>query len=193
MLIAGLTGGMACGKTFVAHALRELGAYVIEADELGHQVLAPGGEAHAQVEAAFGVTDRAQLAALVFGKPAELARLNALVHPAVRERMRRAIEDIAARDAHAVVFYVAAILIESGGFEGMRKLVVVHCTRRQQIERSLERPGATEASVLARLEHQMPLTEKIARADYLIDTSGTKEETLRQTKMVYEDLRKLAA
>ncbi len=86
MLIAGLTGGMACGKSFVADALRELGAYVIEADELGHQVIGPDGEARTQVLAEFGETDRSKLPAIVFGKPDRLARLNAIVHPAVRQR-----------------------------------------------------------------------------------------------------------
>ena len=193
MLIAGLTGGMACGKSFVADALRELGAYIIEADELGHQVIGPGGEARAQVLAEFGETDRSKLAAIVFGKPDQLAKLNAIVHPAVRQRARRMIEEIGARDPHAVIVYVAAILIESGGLEGGGKTIVVTCMREQQIERALERPGATEASVMARLTHQMPVAEKVARADYVIDASGTKDDTLRQTKMVFEELRKMAA
>ena len=193
MLIAGLTGGMACGKSFVAEALRELGAYVIEADELGHQVIAPDGEAAAQVTAQFGSTDRAKLAAMVFGKPDQLAKLNAIVHPAVRAGALRLIEEIASRNPHAVVVYVAAILIESGGLDGLSKLIVVTCAREQQFARALERPGATEASVTARLAHQLPMAEKIARADYVIDTSGTKEETLRQTKLVFEELRKLAS
>jgi dephospho-CoA kinase len=193
VLIAGMTGGMACGKSFVAHALRELGAYVIEADELGHQVIAPGGEARERVLAEFGETDRAKLAAMVFSRPEELEKLNAIVHPAVRQRAWRLIEEVRARDPHAIAIYVAAILLESGGLEGMNKLIVVTCAREQQIARALERPGATEASVMARLEHQMPIAEKIARADYVIDTSGTKEETLRQTKIVFEQLRTLAA
>jgi dephospho-CoA kinase len=193
MLIAGLTGGMACGKTFVADALRDLGACVIEADQLGHEVIGPDGEARAAVLAEFGETDRTKLAAMVFGRPERLARLNAIVHPAVRARARRFIEQTAARDPHAVIVYVAAILLESGGLEGTGKLIVVTCPREQQIARAMERPGATEAAVLARLEHQMPMEEKIARADYVIDTGGTKESTLRQTKMVFEQLRKLAA
>lgn len=193
VLIAGLTGGMACGKTFVAHALGEMGAYVIEADELGHEVLGPDGEARAQVLAGFGETDRAKLAAMVFGHPELLAKLNAIVHPAVRARVRRSIEEIGARDPRAVIVYVAAILIESGGLDGLKKLIVVTCPREQQIARAMERPGATEAAVLARLEHQMPLADKIAHADYVIDTGGTKESTLRQTKMVFEELRKLAS
>lgn len=192
MLIAGLTGGLACGKSFVASAMRELGAHVIEADELGHQVLAPGGEAHDAVVAAFGTADRGQLAQLVFGKPEELARLNAIVHPAVRVRVRKMIDEARLLDPHGVVIYVAAILIESGGLKDVERLIVVHCQEDQQVARALERPGATRDAVLARMKHQMPLAEKLAKADFQIDTSGTKDETLRQTKMVFEELRKLA-
>ena len=200
MLIAGITGGMACGKSFVANELRKLGAYVIEADEVGHEVLAPSGEASAQVIAEFGTgvaaeaggVDRARLAAVVFGNPAALARLNAIVHPAVRDRARREAAEIATRDPEAVIVYVAAILIESGGLADLSRLIVVKCSPEQQLARALERPGATPESVKARLEHQLPMAEKLARADSVIDTSGTKEETLRQTKIVFEELRKLA-
>ncbi len=200
MLIAGLTGGLGCGKSFVGHALEELGAHVIEADDAGHQVLLPTGEAYQPVLKEFGEViltasgeiDRSRLAAAVFGKPQQLAKLNAIVHPAVRERARRSIEKIAASEPKAVIVYVAAILLESGGLPGMQKLIVVNCTPEQQFERALERPGATPDSVRARLAHQLPIAEKLARADYVIDTSGTKEETLRQTKIVLEELKTLA-
>jgi dephospho-CoA kinase len=192
MLIAGLTGGMACGKSFVARALAEWGCSIIEADELGHDVLLPGGDAFEPVVAAFGreilnsegQIDRAALAARVFGNPAELARLNAIVHPAVRNLALRRMQESTA----SVVIYVAAILIESGAYKDVQKIIVVACSREQQIERSLDRPGATEADILARLERQMPLEEKKKHADYLIDTSGTREDTLRQTRIVWEDL-----
>ena len=184
---------MACGKSFVAAELGRLGAHTIEADELGHQVLAPGGEAHDAVRSAFGTADRAELAALVFGKPDELARLNAIVHPAVRERCAKMVAEILAADPAAVVIYVAAILFESGGMPGMQKTIVVTCQEDQQMERALERPGATREKVRARLAHQMPLAEKLAKADYVVDTSGTKEDTLRQTKLVFDELRRLAA
>ncbi|MGA2715929.1 MAG: dephospho-CoA kinase [Bryobacteraceae bacterium] len=201
MLLVGLTGGMACGKSFVAAALRELGCYVIEADELGHEVLRPDGEAYAEVVAAFGtgildvqgLIDRPKLAAIAFGDPAQLERLNAIVHPAVRKRAQRQFREIADRDPHAVVIYVVAILIESGAWRGMDKIIVVSCDREQQIARAMHRPGAVESGVLARLENQMPLDKKRAFADYAIDTSGTKEDTLRQTAIVYEDLRRLAS
>jgi dephospho-CoA kinase len=200
MLRVGLTGGMACGKSFVAGALRDLGCEVIEADETGHEVMRPGGEAYAPVVAAFGpaildeqgAIDRPKLAALVFGNPEQLERLNAIVHPAVRKRALRQLAEIGERDPRAIAVYVAAILIESGAWREMDKIIVVSCERAQQIERAMHRPGAVESGVLARLESQMPLEKKLTFADYVVDTSGTKEDTLRQTAKVYEDLRRLA-
>jgi dephospho-CoA kinase len=200
MLRVGLTGGMACGKSFVAIALRDLGCEVIEADETGREVMQPGEEAYAPVVAAFGsgildeqaAIDRPKLAALVFGNPEQLERLNAIVHPAVRKRALRQLAEIGARDQHAIAIYVAAILIESGAWREMDKMIIVSCARAQQIERAMHRPGAVESGVLARLESQMPLEKKLTFADYVVDTSGTKEDTLRQTAKVYEDLRRLA-
>ena len=200
MLRVGLTGGMACGKSFVATALRDLGCDVIEADETGREVMQPGGEAYAPVAAAFGsgildehgAIDRPKLAALVFGNAQQLERLNAIVHPAVRKRALERLAEIGERDPHAIAVYVAAILIEAGAWREMDKIIVVSCTRAQQIERAMQRPGAAESGVLARLESQMPLEKKLTFADYIIDTSGTKEDALRQTAKVYEDLRRLA-
>jgi dephospho-CoA kinase len=201
MLIVGLTGGMACGKSFVAAALRELGCYVIEADNVGHEVIQPDGEAYAEVVAGFGTgildehgaIDRSKLAARVFGDAAQLERLNSIVHPAVRKRAQRQFGEIGERDPHAVIVYVAAILIESGAWREVDKIIVVSCDRAQQIARAMHRPGAVESGVLARLENQMPLEKKLTFADYVIDSSGEKEDTLRQTAKVYEDLRRLAS
>jgi len=187
MLIAGLTGGMACGKSFVARAFADLGCYVMEADEIGHEVLQPGGAAHDAVMAAFGTTDRAELAQKVFSDPAALARLNAIVHPAVRVAAMKRAE----ASGHDIVIYVAAILIESGAYLGVDKVIVVSCDEADQMERALGRPGATEEAIRARLARQMSLSEKRKFADYVIDTRGAKEDTLRQTKEVYEQLRRL--
>jgi len=200
MLKVGLTGGMACGKTFVAATLARLGCYIVEADEVAHEVIAPGGEAYDAVIAAFGKDildgekriDRAVLAARVFNQPEELDRLNGIVHPAVRTRALRDFADIGARDAHAVVVYVAAILIESGAWREVDKIIVVSCTREQQMARAMHRPGATEAGVYSRLERQMAVDEKKKFADYVIDTSGEKEDTVRQTERIYDELRRLA-
>lgn len=201
MLKVGLTGGMACGKSVVADALGKLGCHVIEADTVGHRVLDPGGEAFAAVVVEFGdgILDedrrivRARLAQRVFGDPAALERLNAIVHPAVRARALREFGEIERCDPHGIVVYVAAILIEAGAHREVDKIIVVSCTREQQIERALQRPGASEGSVLARLERQMPLEKKMELGDYIIDASGTEAETVRQTEEVYRDLRRLAS
>jgi dephospho-CoA kinase len=201
MLIAGLTGGLGCGKTSVASALRDLGCYVIEADDLGHEALRPDGPAYAATVAAFGegivgeegAIVRSRLAAIVFSDPAQLLRLNAIVHPAVHELAHQRFREIGKRDPLAIVIYVAAILVETGGYREFPKLIVVHCTRQQQIERALQRPGAKLADILARLERQFPIENKLKLADYVIDAGGTIEETLRQTKMVFNDLKKLAS
>jgi dephospho-CoA kinase len=205
MLKVGLTGGMACGKSFVAAEFARLGCHIIEADEVGHEVLEPGGEAYDAVVAAFGPEilgaeipgsasriDRTKLGAQVFNDPVQLGKLNAIVHPAVRTRANRAFAEIGARDPHAIIIYVAAILIESGAYKEVDKIIVVSCDRAQQIERAMHRPDATEAGVLARLERQMPLEKKKEFADYIIDTSGAKDAALRQTEMVYRELRRLA-
>jgi dephospho-CoA kinase len=200
MLKVGLTGGMACGKSFVAVELSRLGCHVIEADDVGHQVMEPGGEAYNAVLSAFGTgildargaIDRSRLAEKAFSIPELLETLNAIVHPAVRARAARQFQQIGASDPHGIVVYVAAILIESGAYREVDKIVVVSCTREQQIDRAMHRAGASEAGVLARLERQMPLEEKRELADYIIDTSGAREDTLRQTEIVYEDLLKLS-
>jgi dephospho-CoA kinase len=196
MLIAGLTGGLASGKSFVAAAFDELGCHVVEADALGREVMQPGGSAYDEILATFGdgimneagSINRQALASIVFTDPEALRKLNAIVHPAVRELSRLRFRGSERR----LGIYVAAILVETGAWREFTKLIVTACTREQQIERALRRPGATRADVLARLERQLPLENKTEVADYVIDTGGVTEETLRQTKMVYEDLRRLA-
>lgn len=193
MLIVGLTGGLACGKSFIAAELARLGCHVVEADELGHQVLEPGGEAYDATLKEFGTVDRSLLAQKVFSDPTQLARLNAIVHPAVHARAQRILDQIRTGDPRGIAIYVAAILVETGTWRDFDKLIVADCSRATQIERATGRAAATEAGVLARLDRQLPSERKRERADYVIDTNGTKEETIRQIKMVYEELRKLAS
>jgi dephospho-CoA kinase len=207
MLTVGLTGGMACGKTHVARELRRLGCYILEADEIGHEAMMAGQPAYTGIINAFGreilnadgTVNRAALAARVFGKPAELERLNAIVHPAVHEEEKKRTAEIAARDPHVIVVHVAAILIESGAYKNVDRIIVVSCTREQQIERALHRARALHpegdvdvSAIIARLDNQMPLEKKKEFADYLIDASGTEDETLRQTRIIWEDLKRQA-
>src|SRR5579862_7896568 len=197
MLKVGLTGGLACGKSFVGQSLADLGCHLLQADQLGHEVLAQGGEAHGAVVQAFGAgvvnadgeIDRRALAAQVFGSEERLALLNSLVHPPVVRREEEWLARTAAADPHGIAVVEAAILIETGSYKRFDKLIVVSCTAEQQVARSMKRDGVAREEALARISRQMPLAEKRRFADFVIDTSGLKEDTLRQTREVYETLR----
>ena len=197
MLKVGLTGGLACGKSFVGAALAEYGCFVIQADELGHEVLAPDGEAYGDVVREFGADilgpdgriDRSRLAARVFDSPQNLARINSIVHPRVVRREEQLLAGFAAREPRGIAVVEAAILIETGSYRRFDRVILVTCLEEQQVERALRREGALLADVRARLNRQMPLDEKRKFADFVIDTSGEKESTLRQTRAVYEALR----
>ena len=193
MLRVGLTGGLASGKSFVGHALASLGCRLIEADDLGHQVLLPGAEVYDGVVAEFGNgildpdgrIDRRKLAAIVFEKPELLEKLNRLVHPAVVAREERLIAEIGRADPRAIAVVEAAILVETGRYKSFDRLIVVACTLELQMERALERGTHSKEEILARLSRQLPLEEKLRVADYVIDTSGPKEATLEQVRKVY--------
>jgi dephospho-CoA kinase len=198
MLRVGLTGGLASGKSFVGQALARLGCRLIQADELGHQVLLPGAEAYDGVVREFGerileadgTIDRQKLAAEVFERPDRLDALNRLVHPPVIRREEKLMAEIAAEDPQGIAVMEAAILIETGSYKRFQKIVLAVCRPEQQIERAVER-GLTREEAVARVERQMPLEEKRKYADYIIDTSGSKEDTLRQVREVHEVLRSI--
>lgn len=199
MLLVGLTGGLASGKSFVGRALAEMGCLLIEADQLGHKVMVKGAEAYGAILAEFGSSilneeaeiDRHKLGALVFDNPGLLAKLSAIVHPYVRARGRRLEEAFAEREPHGICVTEAAILVETGSFRDYDRLIVASCTEEQQVERAILRDHLTREEVLHRLRRQMPLEQKVKYADYVIDTSGTKEHTLDQTRTMYASLRSL--
>lgn len=196
MLKVGLTGGLASGKTYVAECFRSFGARVIHADEIGHQVLAPDGEAFGEVVAEFGSAilasdgsiDRKALAAIVFPSPEKLERLNALVHPHVWRRQERFFEQVAQEDSDAVAVVEAAILIETGSYKRYDRLVVAACSEQEQVRRFIAREGGTQEQARARMARQMPLAEKLPVADYVVDTSGSKAETRKRAAVVYAKL-----
>lgn len=200
MLRVGLTGGLASGKSFVGRALADLGCLLVKADELGHLVLEPDGEAFEAVVKEFGrgilgengAIDRKRLASEVFNRPDRLAALNAIVHPPVIRLEEKIIEEFASRKPDGIAVMEAAILIETGSYKRFDKLIVAVCTPEQQVQRASERDGLTREEALARIARQMPLAEKLKYADYVVDTSGAKEDTLRQVKEVWNRLRSLA-
>lgn len=199
MIRAGLTGGLATGKSFVGRVLEELGCHVVRADDLGHQVMLPGAEAYDAIVREFGAgilgpegnIDRRKLAGQVFSDPDKLSRLNNIVHPAVFRREEQFVENVRQTDPSGIVVVEAAILVETGRYRWFDRLILVVCTPEQQVERALERDGISREEVMVRLNRQMPLEEKRKFADYVIDTSGPKEQTIEQTRKVYESLRSM--
>jgi dephospho-CoA kinase len=203
MLRVGLTGGLASGKSFVGQTLTDLGAdlgcLLIQADELGRQVQEPGGEAYEGVVREFGRgilkedghIDRRRLAAEVFRDPERLHKLNALVHPWVHARRRKLEEDFARAHPDGIAVTEAAILVETGSYRDYDRLIVAFCRAEQQVERAMARDGLTREEVLDRMRQQMPLEEKVKYADYVVDTSGPKADTVSQTQAVYNSLRNL--
>ena len=197
MLRVGLTGGLATGKTFVGRALANLGCHLLQADELGHAALEPGGGAYQGAIEAFGLEilddggriDRRRLGLRVFASPEDLARLNALVHPVVIAQQQTWFEELERRDPRAIGVVEAAILIETGSYRRFSKLILAVCEPDRQIERAMKRDGLSREEVLRRLDRQMPLDEKRRYADYVIDTSGDKAGTLDQVARLYALLR----
>jgi dephospho-CoA kinase len=199
MLRVGLTGGLASGKSLIASELARLGCHVIEADSLGHEVLRPGGEAYEAVVNEFtaaailepdGTINRRRLAAIVFEHPERLKALTAIVHPAVRRLSLAKSAALNEIDRGGILIYEAAILVETGGFRDFEKLIVAACPEEVQIERAMARDNSTREAVLARLQQQLPLSEKVRYADFVVDTSGSKEQTVEQTRSVFERLKK---
>lgn len=197
MLLVGLTGGLASGKTLVGKELARQGCHLIQADELGHRVLLPDGEAYAAVVREFGCDildgdgriNRRTLGGLVFNDPTRLAALSAIVHPAVGRLQKQIVDGLAETDPDGIVVVEAAILVETGSYRNFERLIVAVCTVEQQIARSMHRDGLSREEVMVRLSRQLPLEQKKRLANYVIDTSGLKEATIEQTREVFRSLR----
>ncbi len=195
ILRAGLTGGIASGKTTVAGFFAELGAYVLDADRIAHDLIRRDGEAFVEVVARFGdsILDEAgeirrpALGRIVFSDPAALADLNAILHPRILPEAERRIAHYLGGGHATVAVLDAALLVEAGIHRKLDRLVVVRCSRDAQVRRLLAR-GMSSAEAEARIDAQAPLEEKIAVADYVIDTETTLRETRSQTERTYARL-----
>ena len=201
MLKVGLTGGIAAGKSVVGEMFAALGAHVIQADEISHQLMQPGEAVYREVVAHFGAeildpdgsVNRARLAELAFGsKPSRVQELNQIVHPAVIRREEEWMEEMRRRDPHAVAVVEAALILEAGMARGLDRLVVVTCRPEQRVERWARRLKVDEETarreVTRRMAAQLPDEEKIKAADYVVDNSGSLDETSRQVKEIYSKL-----
>jgi dephospho-CoA kinase len=200
MLRIGLTGGIASGKSTVASMLRDLDCPVLAADALGHELLEPGQTAYAEVVREFGIdildsygnVDRTALGEIVFADEERRGKLNAILHPRIREIIEKWFAALDQPGGPELAIVEAALIIEAGFNQKLDKLIVCWCRRAQQVERLLER-GLTEEQALQRIAAQMPMEEKRSLADETIDCSGTLEETERAVEQVVKRLMDAAA
>lgn len=201
MLKVGLTGGIASGKSLVSQMLTDLGAHTIDADEIAHQLMQPGEPVYNDVVSAFGdavlnpdkTVNRARLAELAFDKRRpRIYELNRMVHPGVIQRYETWMDDIGRREPDAIAVLEAALVFEAGLRRRLDKIIVVTCKPQQRIERWAQRfhldAETAKTEITRRMMAQAPEEAKIQAADYVIDNSGTVEETRSQVKKVYDAL-----
>ncbi len=191
MKVLGLTGGIGSGKSMVLSMFANLGAEVIDADQLAREVVEPGQPALEEIATAFGRDmlmpdgrlDRGKLARIIFADPVARARLNAITHPRIRERMAT---EMALRGSRPGLLIVdIPLLYENGRSDTVESVIVVWVDAKTQLRRLTERDGLTPDEARQRIAAQMPLDEKRARADLVVDNSGSRENTRRQVEAIY--------
>lgn len=198
MVVIGLTGGIASGKSTVSQYLRELGAPVIDADAIVHELQQPGTPVTAAIAREFGPgvirpdgsLDRAALGAIIFADASRRKALEAIVHPAVRERMWSEVERYRAEGRPAVILDVP-LLIESKIHRTVDRVWVVYIDRELQMERLIDRDGLTPEQAGQRISAQMSLDEKRQYADLIIDNRGTREQTRSQVEQAWREASKI--
>ena len=207
MLKVGLTGGISSGKSVVGEMFAALGAAVIDADHIAHALMQPGQAVYAEVVQHFGVgilnpdgtVNRSKLAEAAFGPPNQNARsrvqeLNRIVHPAAIQRQEEWMEEIGRKQPQGVAMVEAALIVEAGAANRFDRLIMVTCQPEQRFQRWARlrkvNQEAAAREVTRRMAAQLPDEEKIKLADYVIDNSGSLDNTQKQVKKVYEDLRR---
>jgi dephospho-CoA kinase len=197
----GLTGGVASGKSTVARMLEGLGARIIDADRVGHELLRASQATYHELLRGFGneildsrgEIDRRRLGAIVFADPAKLRDLNGILHPRIMARVEELAAQYHAESPCAVIVVDAALLFEAGIGGRFTKVLVVWCRPEQQIERLMAKTGLSRQEAEQRIAAQMPVDQKRRRADYEIDSSGTLENTRAQVEALYPGLQRLAS
>ena len=191
--VVGLTGGIASGKTSVANALRERGVTVLDADAISRSVTAPGGEAMPRVREVFGdqvfdgdILNRRRLGDVVFSDAARRKELEEIIHPLVIGKMQR-LTDEAKAD---IVFWDVPLLYETGMDAQCDEVWCVHVREKEQVRRVMKRDHMSREPALSRMASQMPVAEKKARAQHLIDTSGSFRATRRRVRGLMRDLQR---
>ncbi len=197
MLITGLTGGIASGKSTVSAFLEEAGAVIVDADKIARHVVQKGQPAWQQIVDVFGLSillpdgeiNRSHLGDIIFNDPEQKQVLNRIVHPEVFSEITARLAEIEKNQPGAIVILDVPLLIESRMDVGLSDIIVVYIPESLQIQRLMIRDALTPAQALARIRSQMPIEEKKKRATLLIDNSGSRENTRKQTTCVYRQLK----
>jgi dephospho-CoA kinase len=193
MKLIGLTGGFGTGKSFVASVFASLGAKVIDADKIAHSLLKKGSPVHARIIRTFGKDilnrkgdiSRKRLGRIVFGDRRLLKKLENITHPEIIKRIRRIAAPAACDEA---VILDAPLIVESGAGLAIDKLIVVSSSKTNQIRRCIGKFRMSKEDVAARLASQLPLSEKIKKADFVIDNDGPRGVTKKQVKKIWETI-----
>ena len=197
MLLVGLTGGIATGKSLVSEILRGLGTYIIDADKIAREVVEPQKPAWLEIVEFFGkdivnkdrTINRKRLGEIVFNDPLKKRKLEEIVHPRVIEEENRMVKEYLKIKPDGIVIIDAALLIEAGSHKRVDKLIVVYADKETQTKRLMERDGLSRTDAEKRIASQMPLDEKVKMSDFVIDNSKGIEGTQRQTIDIFNKLR----
>jgi dephospho-CoA kinase len=199
MLLIGLTGGVATGKSTVAKLFKECGAVVIDADALARQVVQPGKPAWRDIVRLYGkrvleddgTLNRPALARIVFHNPRKLRMLGRIIHPRVAREQSRLTRDLTRKDSDAIIVYDVPLLFEAGVDKRVDRIVVVVADRQTQITRLQRRNHLTSAEALRRIRSQMPLAQKSKRADYVLEGTLPLPQLRRAVKQIYVELKRV--
>ena len=196
MLLTGLTGGIATGKTTVSEMFVKLGAHLIDADVIARDVVKPDTPAWKEIISAFGESvlddkkeiNREKLAAEIFNDSEKRKILESITHHRIIEEENRLINDLQDKNKSEIIVLDAALLIEAGHHNRVDKLIIVYLDRETQIKRLIGRDNLSFADAEKRVNSQMPLDEKVKLADYVIDNGKSLDEVEKQVSKVYSDL-----
>lgn len=197
-IVLGVTGGIACGKSMISRFFKEMGAAVLSADELAREVLRPGEDAFEKVVAHFGkeilaadgTIDRALLGKKIFLSPRERKELERITHPAISRLAMLRINELRLNPEFPLIIYEAPLLFEAKAENRVDLILVVAITPERQLERLMQRDSLTKEEALQRISAQMPLEEKISRADILVENNSAPEETKKLVHHIFEVLTK---
>lgn len=199
MLVVGLTGGIASGKSLVSKILKSLGAYIIDADIISRELVKPGLPAYNEIVKNFGrevlledgTINRSLLGNIIFKVPEKRKILNSILHPRIIDEAKRQIKEIGERHPNALIVFDAALLIETGAHQFVDMVILVYVNEEDQINRLLRRDGISRKEALYRIKSQLPVKEKRKFADYIIDASGSEEDVRQQVVEIFQHLKNI--